>query len=97
MKMTTDPSTRDETPLKLTQAHVEDVLAFIERVRAEAYPTVPAELLSEVLAAEQDNPDSRQVAFRAVGQVVDAYLRTHPDQPAGAPTGDIGSNGGTTA
>lgn len=94
----TDPSTTDETPLTLPRAQVEDVFQATEQVRAADFPTVPAELLAEVLTAERDNPDSRQTAARAVGRVIDTYLRDQPGQSLGDESGiETASVGGEIA
>jgi hypothetical protein len=79
-------------PLKLPQPPAEDVFTATEEVRKTDFPNVPAELLASVLAAEQDNPDNRSAAARAVGREVDAWLADHPDEPGDAPT-DVDSSG----
>lgn len=78
----TDPTAPDTTsePL-LTASRVEDVFARTEEVRAADFPDIPAELLTEVLAAERDNPEDRGAAARAVGRVIDTYLATTPAGP----------------
>lgn len=94
----TDPSTPHEAPLTLPQAQVEDVFQATEQVRVAEFPTVPADLLAAVLAAERDNPDSRQAAARAVGRVIDTYLADHPGQPArGEANGGSDTDGGATS
>lgn len=68
--------------LKLPRPPAEDVFMATEEVRAADFPNVPAELLVAVLAAEQNNPDNRSAAAKAVGYAVDAWLAEHPDEPA---------------
>lgn len=80
-------------PLKLPQPPAEDVFTATEEVRVADFPNVPSELLAAVLAAEQDNPDNRIAAARAVAREVDAWLTAHPDEPAIGPT--TGGGGGT--
>ena len=80
----TEPPPPAEAPLTLPQAQVEDVFEATEEVRAAEFPAVPADLLAAVLAAERDNPDSRQAAARAVGRVIDTYLADHLGEPAAA-------------
>ncbi len=70
-----------EPPL-LSPPQVEDVFAATEQVRAADYPNVPAELLANVLAAEQENLDSRPSAVRAVGRAIDAFLADNPTDGA---------------
>lgn len=93
----TDPSAPEEAPLTLPQAQVEDVFQATEEVRATEFPTVPADLLAGVLAAERDNPDSRQAAARAVGRVIDTYLADHPRGPVTGETGNGSDDDGGAA
>lgn len=94
----TEPSTPPATtPLILPQARVEDVFQATEEVRASDFPTVPAELLAAVLAAERDNPESRPVAARAVARAVDDYLVDHPAKPDTGPGGQRAVSGGTVS
>lgn len=81
-------------PFQLPQPPAEDVFAATEEVRAADFPEVPAELLAAVLAAEQNNPDNRISAARAVAHAVEAWLVEHPDEPAVTPT-TSGLSGGT--
>lgn len=67
--------------LKLPQPPAEDVFRATEEVRAADFHNVPPELLVAVLAAEQNNPDNRSAAAKAVGFAVDAWLAEHPDEP----------------
>ncbi len=90
----TDPLTPDEAPLTLRPAQVEDVFQATEEVRAAEFPTVPADLLAGVLAAERDNPDSRRAAARAVGRVIDTYLADHSGQPLSGKTDGGTDDGG---
>jgi hypothetical protein len=69
--MTDTPAPRPDTPTTLSQPQVEDVFAATEEVRATVFPSVPAELLAAVLAAEQENLDNRTAAQRAVARAVD--------------------------
>ena len=83
----TDPSTAPHlVPITLPQAEVEDVLVAAEEIRASEFPTVPADLLASVLAAEKDNLDNRTGAARAVGRAVDNWLADHPDRSHTATT-----------
>ena len=82
--MTDTPAPRADTPTMLSQPQVEDVLAATEEVRATGFPSVPAELLAAVLAAEQENPDNRTAAQRAVARAVDGWLAAHPGESAAA-------------
>jgi hypothetical protein len=83
----TEPSPpQTSTPLTIARSPAEDVFAATEQIRMVEFPTVPAELLAAVLAAEQDNPDSRPTAVRAVGRAVDRYLADHPGDLAPAPS-----------
>jgi hypothetical protein len=98
----TESSPQPAAPFTLPQARVEDVFQATEEVRAAELPAVPADLLAAVLAAERDNPDSRQAAARAVGRVIDSYLADHPREPASEPASgpaDAGSatSGGATS
>ncbi|GIL29178.1 hypothetical protein NUM_44320 [Actinocatenispora comari] len=77
-------------PLRLPQPPEEDVFTATEEVRAADFPNVPAELLVAVLTAEQNNPDNRSAAARAVAQVVDAWLIDHADEPTAGSTLDSG-------
>ncbi len=74
----TEPTAPDTTEPLLTASRVEDVFARTEEVRAADFPGIPAALLTEVLAAERDNPEDRGAAARAVGRVIDTYLATTP-------------------
>lgn len=76
--------------LRLPQPPAEDVFTATEVVRAADFPSVPPELLVAVLAAEQDNPDNRIAAARAVGREVDSWLAEHPDEQAAAVAGSEG-------
>jgi hypothetical protein len=82
--MTETPAPRADTPTMLSQPQVEDVFAATEEVRATGFPSVPAELLAAVLAAEQENLDNRTAAQRAVARAVDGWLAAHPGDPAAA-------------
>jgi len=68
----------------LSQPQVEDVFAATEEVRATGFPSVPAELLVDVLTAEQENLDNRTAAQRAVARAVDTWLAAHPSEPTSA-------------
>jgi hypothetical protein len=65
---------------RLSRPQVEDVFAATEEVRANRFPSVPAELLSAVLAAEQDNLDNRLDGQRAVARAVDSWLAGSRDR-----------------
>src|SRR5215469_18809510 len=69
--MTDPPPPEADTPVMLSQPQVEDVFAATEEVRATGFPSVPAELLVDVLTAEQENLDNRTAAQRAVARAVD--------------------------
>jgi hypothetical protein len=74
-----DPKTPEThgQPL-MAPSPVEDVFAATEAVRAADFPTVSAQLLAEILAAERENPDDRVAAAKAVGRALDAHLRENP-------------------
>lgn len=93
----TEPPPQPAAPFTLPQAQGEDVFQATEEVRAADFPAVPPDLLAAVLAAERDNPDSRQAAARAVGRVIDSYLAEHPAKQANGQA-DAGSatSGGAT-
>jgi len=95
MKMT--ESSPRPAPFTLPQAQGEDVFQATEEVRAAEFPAVPADLLAAVLAAERDNPDSRQAAARAVGRVIDSYLADHTGEPASGQDAGSPSSGGATS
>jgi hypothetical protein len=84
MMMTDTPAPHGDAPTTLSQPQVEDVFAATEEVRAAGFPSVPAELLTAVLAAEQENLDNRTAAQRAVARAVDDWLAGHPGEPAQA-------------
>src|SRR5262245_56257156 len=94
----TEPSTpQPGIPLTLPQGEVEDVFQATEEVRKAGFPTVPAELLAAVLAAERDNPDSRPAAVRAVARAIDAYLADHPVASAMSSAIKDAERGGTAS
>lgn len=72
------PGQDEDFPGTLSQPQVEDVFAATEEVRSNGFPLVPAELLSAVLAAEQDNLDNRSAAQRAVARAIDSWLTAQP-------------------
>ena len=74
--------------MTLSQPQVEDVFAATEEVRAAGFLSVPAELLTAVLGAEQENLDNRTAAQRAVARAVDDWLSAHPGEPAQAAHAD---------
>ncbi len=91
--MTDTPAPDADTPVMLSQPQVEDVFAATEEVRATGFPSVPAELLAEVLAAEQGNLDNRTAAQRAVARAVDSWLAAHPGEPEAAAQSEAGESG----
>jgi len=77
----TDRADREtDAQARLSRPQVEDVFAATEEVRASRFPFVSAELLSAVLAAEQDNLDNRLDGQRAVARAVDSWLASSGDR-----------------
>ena len=69
------------TPL---MSDLAELIATVEQVRAERYPSLPPDLVSQILAIEAEHPDGRTEAMRAIKQAVFAALAS---QPAGGSAG----------
>ncbi|HLL46156.1 MAG TPA: hypothetical protein VK399_05590 [Longimicrobiaceae bacterium] len=50
------------------------LLATVEQVRAERYPSLPADLVARILTVEAEHPGDRVVAMRIIKQLVLAAL-----------------------
>lgn len=61
-----------------------ELIATVEQVRAERYPSLPPDLVSQILAIEAEHPEDRTEAMRAIKQAVLAALNS---QPAGGSAG----------
>lgn len=61
-----------------------ELIATVEQVRAERYPSLPPDLVSQILTIEAEHPDGRREAMRAIKQAVLAALTS---QPAGGSAG----------
>ena len=51
-----------------------ELIATVEQVRAARYPTLPADLVAQVLAAEAAHPEDRTEARRVIKHAVLAAL-----------------------
>jgi hypothetical protein len=51
-----------------------DLEATVERVRAERFPALPADLVASILKIEAECVESRSEAARRVGAAIQAFL-----------------------
>lgn len=58
-----------------TEVKADDLLAELEKIRAEKYPDIPAELIKGIVKAQFEHQDVRQDASNATKTLIDNYLR----------------------
>lgn len=71
-----------------------ELIATIEQVRAERYPSLSSELVTQILSIEVDHPEDRTETMRAIKQVV---LNTLASQSADRPLAGLSSGETTNA
>jgi hypothetical protein len=55
-----------------------NLIATVEQVRSERYPSLPADLVARILAIEAQHPGNRAAAMRDIKQVVLHALEEAP-------------------
>lgn len=55
-----------------------ELIATVEQVRAERYPSLPADLIAQILTVEAQHPEDRAEAMRVIRQTVLAALAESP-------------------
>ena len=58
-----------------------ELIATVERVRAEKYPHLPADLVREILEAEAAYPDDRSNAVREIRRLASEALSSRTQDP----------------
>jgi hypothetical protein len=58
-----------------------DLKGTIERLRAEKFPNLPADLVAKILTIEAEFPDNRAEAYKRCVEAVDDYLRNEGTLP----------------
>lgn len=53
---------------------VDDLLRTLEKLREEEYPSIPEELVQEIVEIENDFVEDRNEAQRRIDDLVDSYL-----------------------
>jgi hypothetical protein len=51
-----------------------ELLDTIEKIRAEKFPDLPADLVKKIVLIERDFTDNRPEAYKRISQVIDAHL-----------------------
>ena len=52
----------------------EELLDTIEKIRAEKFADLPADLVKQIVLIERDFTDNRQEAHKRISQVIDTHL-----------------------
>jgi len=55
---------------------VEELLAVLEKIRAEKYPDIPEDLIGSIVLAEYENQDDQGEGHRLVKKAIDDFLRS---------------------
>ena len=71
-----------------------ELIATVEQVRDERYPSLPSELVKQILVIQAEHPEDRAAAMRAIKQAVLSALAS---QSAGDPSTDTSTDGATNA
>lgn len=56
----------------------QELLDTIEEIRQKKFPSVPAELVKQIVLVERDFTENRQEAYKRVSQAIDEYLDKNP-------------------
>ena len=52
----------------------QELLDTIEKIRADKFSDIPADLVKQIVLIERDFTDTRQEAYKRISQVIDAYI-----------------------
>lgn len=69
----------------MNRVEVEELLKTLEKLRAEKYPEIPAELIKDIVNAQFEHQDDTTLGSRETKKLIDDFLRkiTIEDVPAG--------------
>lgn len=59
----------------MNSVEVEELLKVLEAVRAEKYPSIPAELIKAIVQAQLENQDNQEQGSRITRKLVDEYMQ----------------------
>lgn len=60
----------------MTNIEINELISVLEKIRAEQYPEIPADLIREIVDAEFLSQDDRAKARRDAKKVIDDFLKT---------------------
>jgi hypothetical protein len=52
----------------------EELLDTIEKIRADKFADIPADLVKQIAIVERDFTDNRQEAYKRISQIIDAHI-----------------------
>lgn len=52
----------------------QDLFETVEEIRKRSFPTLPAELVRQIITIEKEFTENRQEAYRRISEALDAYL-----------------------
>ena len=52
----------------------QELLDTIEKIRADKFSDIPADLVKQIVLIERDFTDNRQEAYKRISQVIDAHI-----------------------
>lgn len=59
----------------MNSVQVDELLGVLEKVRAEKYPDIPADLIAAIVKAQFENQDNTEQGSRITRKLVDDYLK----------------------